>query len=508
MKKLNKKDKNVRGPVSTLIGFIIILCILSFILNKIGFQGYQTIISNGILADTVVKVRNIISTAGIRFLAGDIVTNLRNFEPLALLIISLIGIGIVEKSGFFNILFKPLKRVKFGIIIYLTIFISLLSTIFGEYSYAFLIPFVGVLYKCLDRNPLLGIIIAYLSFTLGFGTGIVLNYNDYSLGLLTQTAARVDVDPDFVYSLTSTFYIKIVSFICISFLLYATIVRFLLPKFPLKAKVEELEFHDSKKGFLCALFAGFLFLLLVIYMILDIQLPGAGILLDKNATTYIAKLFGDHAPFKEGIVIVISAVLMICGFIYGKISGNIKNSNAYSLGLSKDFENVGLLFVLFFFTAELFAILDWTNINVVVASNLIAFLSKLQFSGILLIVVMFIGIVIMSLLIPNTQTKWQIASPVLVPLFMRANIAPNFTQFIFQIADSVGKVFSPIFAYFIMMLAFLQKYNTDERKQITIGGVLKIMLPTILLISLYWILFICLWFLIGFPIGMGTYIAL
>ena len=508
MRKMNKKDKNLRGPVSTLIGFTVLLCILSFILNRIGFQGYQTIISNGVLTDTVVKVKNIASVSGIRFIAGDVVTNLKNFEPLALLIILLIGIGIVEKSGFFNILFKPLRRVKFGIIIYFTIFLSLLSTVFGEYSYVFLIPFIGVLYKVLDRNPLLGIIISYLSLTLGFATGIVLNYNDYSLGLLTQTAARVDVDPDFIYTLTSALYIKLVAFIGISFLLYATITRFLLPKFPLKAKVEEIEYHDSKKAFLCALFSGFVAILFVVYMILDIHLPGAGILLDKNETFYIAKLFGEHAPFKEGIVIIISTILMICGFIYGKVSGNIKNSSEYSLGLSKDFENVGLLFVLFFFTAELFAILEWTNIGVVVASNLISFLSKLQFSGILLILAMFVVIVLMSILIPSTQAKWQIASPVIVPLFMRANIAPNFTQFVFQVADSVGKVFSPIFVYFIMMIAFLQKYNTDERKQITIGGVLKIMLPTILLISLCWILFICLWFLIGFPIGTGTYIAL
>lgn len=508
MRKMNKKDKKLRGPVSTLIGFIVLLCILSFILSKIGFQGYQTVISNGVLADSLVKVKNIISVSGIRFIAGNIVTNLKNFEPLALLVISLIGIGIVEKSGFFNILFKPLRRVKFGIIIYFTILLALLSTVLGEYSYVFLIPFVGVMYKYLDRNPLFGIIIAYLALTLGYGTGIVLNYNDYNLGLLTQTAARVDVDPDFVYSLTSTLYIKLVSFVGMSFLLYATVTRFLLPKFPLKSRVEEVEFNDSKKGMFCALFVALAIILLAIYMILDINLSGAGILLDHNSSTYIAKLFGENAPFREGIVIIISVILMISGFIYGKISGNIKNSNEYSLGLSKDFENVGLLFVLFFFIAELFAILEWTNIGVVVSANLITFLSKLQFSGILLILALFIVIVLMSILIPNTETKWQIASPIIVPLFMRANIAPSFTQFVFQIADAVGKVFSPIFVYFIMMISFLQKYNTDEKKQITIGGALRIMLPTILIISLCWIIFICLWFLVGFPIGPGTYIAL
>ncbi len=508
MRKMSKKEQNLKGPVSTLIAFIVFICIASFVLNKFSFQGYRTMINNGVLTDSLVKVKNILSVAGIRFVVGNVITNFKGFEPLVLLIISLIGIGIVEKSGFLNVLFKPLKRVKFGIIIYFTIFLSLLSTVIGEYSYVFLIPFVGVMYKYLDRNPLLGIIISYLAVTLGYGTGIVMNYNDYSLGLLTQTAATTDVDPNFIYFLTSTLYIKLMSFLGISFLLYATTIRFLLPKFPLKAKIEEEKLIDSKKGIAVSLLVGLLSIVVVIYLILDIQLPGAGILLDHEGSTYITKLFGENAPFREGIVAIISAIFMIFGFVYGKLSGNIKNSSEYSLGLSKNFENLGLLFVLLFFTAELIAILDWTNIGVVVASNLVTFLSKIEFSGILLIIAMFIIIIIMSILIPNTVTKWEITSPVFVPLFMRANIAPNFTQFIFQIADSIGRAVSPIFVYFIIMLSFLQKYNSDERKQISILGVFKIMLPTIIIVSLCWILFICLWFLIGFPIGPNTYIAL
>ena len=38
MKKMRKKKENLSGPVSTIIGFIIIICILSFILNKLGFE--------------------------------------------------------------------------------------------------------------------------------------------------------------------------------------------------------------------------------------------------------------------------------------------------------------------------------------------------------------------------------------------------------------------------------------------------------------------------------------
>lgn len=507
MKKIKNKKENLSGPVSTIIAFIVIVAILSFILNKMGFQGYKTSIVNGVLADSLVNVKNIISSDGIRFIIGNAVTNFKSFEPLVLLIISLIGIGICEKSGFLNVLFSPLKKVKFGVILYLTILISLISTVIGEYSYVFLIPFAGVMYKYLDRNPMLGILITFLSITLGYGTGIIFNYNDYSLGILTQNAATIDVDPNFIFSLTSTIYITIISTIVLSFLLYIVISRFLVPKFAIKTKNDE-ELNDSKKGFALSLLAGISALLVVVYMVIDIDLPGAGLLLDRSADTYIARLFSDEAPFREGIVIIISFLMMILGFVYGKVSGNIKNSSEYSLGLSKNFENLGLLFVLMFFLSQLIAILNWTNIGVVIASNLISFMSHLQFSGVLLIITFIIIVILMSILIPDTFSKWEVLSPVAIPLFMRANITPSFTQFLFKIADAIGKAFSPIFVYFIITIAFLQKYNIDDKKQISVFGVLKLMMPTILMITIFWIIFVSLWFLIGFPVGTGTYTTL
>ena len=504
MKRNKKKKENLRGAVSTILFLIVLVSALSFILKILGFQGYRTSIVNGVLADTLVKTKSIFSEDGIRFVIGNSVTNFMNFQPLVLLIISLIGIGRCEKSGFLKVLFSPLRKIKFGIILYLTIIFSLISSFIGSYSYAFLIPLIAVIYKYLDKNPILGILITFLSITLGYGTGIVFNYDNYNLAVLTEAAAVVDVDPSFSYSLTSTSYIMIVSTIILSFVLYVAITRFLLPKFPLKFKNEE-EFNDTKKGFSLSVIISIISLLLVIYMIMDIDLPFAGILLDKSKDVYIAKLFGEDAPFREGIVVIISFVMMISGFVYGKLSKNIKNSSEYSLGLSKNFENLGLLFVLMFFMSQLISILDWTNIGEVVAANLISFMSNLQFSGILLIVTFMLIVIIMSILIPDTYTKWKLASPIVVPLFMRSNIAPQFTQFVFETADSIGKIISPLFVYFIVTIAFLQKYNVDDKKQINILNTFKLMLPVILIVALFWIVFVSLWFLIGFPIGPGVF---
>ena len=132
-------------------------------------------------------------------------------------------------------------------------------------------------------------------------------------------------------------------------------------------------------------------------------------------------------------------------------------------------------------------------------------MSVLELSGLPLILIFIFVTIIISLFIPTTITKWIIMSPIIIPLFMRANITPDFTQFIFQIADGIGKSFTPLFVYFIIMVAFLQKYNGDEKTKITIFGTLKTMMPTLLLLASLWILIIVGWYIINLPIGIGMY---
>ena len=128
----------------------------------------------------------------------------------------------------------------------------------------------------------------------------------------------------------------------------------------------------------------------------------------------------------------------------------------------------------------------------------------MEFTGIPLIIVMFVLIVLISFLIPDAVTKWQIGAPILVPLFMKANITPDFTQFVFKAADSVGKGITPFFIYFVVMLAFLEKYNDKETNKITVFGTLKLLMPTIVLFAVTWILILIGWFIIGIPIGPET----
>ncbi|MFV0250239.1 MAG: AbgT family transporter [Bacilli bacterium] len=503
-----KKDKKLYGPVFILMSIIIFISILSFIFSIFEIEGYRTVIANGTLVTSLITVKNIISIEGFKFIIGNAVSNFLSFEPLVLLIIALFGIGICERSGFLYAIFSPFKRIKLNIIIFFTLLIGVLSTLLGEYSYIFLIPLIGVIYKYLGKNPILGIIVVFLGITLGYGTGLIFNYNDYLLGNLTQISATLEVDKNYKYSLFSNIYLMWFSTIIFPLIGTLIIDKFLVNKVTRKYAIEEEQLIISKKATEGAIFFGIIYILFVIYLILPINIPFAGILLDNDASRYMEKLLGTSSPFGNGLVIIISLLFVICGYIYGRLSKNIKNGHEFSLGLSKNFENLGFLLVLMFFISQLSAIISWTNIGNVIAVNLIDLLNGMQMSGIILIVIFFILVIIMGILIPGTVEKWELLSPTIIPLFMRANITPGFTQFIFRLADGVSKSLTPVFIYFIIMIGFLEKYNNNEKKQINVFETLKMILPTVIIMAIFWILFICLWYIIGLPIGIGVYSTL
>ncbi|MDD2377678.1 MAG: AbgT family transporter [Bacilli bacterium] len=502
IKRKKEKHNIMLGPVITLILLTIIVIVASTIFSLLGIEGQKTQIVNDALQTSLTTVNNILTKDGLKYVISSTLTNFKLFEPLVLLIISLIALGIGEASGLFKAVFSPLKKARLSLLLFCTLFLGIISTFIGEYSYVLLLPLTGIVYKYADKKPMLGIITVFLGITLGFGAGIIPSYNDYLLGLLTEKAAVINVDKDYQFNLFSNIYIMITSTVILTVLGTMIIKRYLVPKIS-KTEIIEDELVVSKKALYYSNLAFGIILIGVIYMILPSSYS-SGLLLGEGEN-YIVRLWSDGAPFKDGFMYIIVLIMMICGFIYGYVSKNIKNSTEYSVGLSKNFEGIGYLFVLLFFTSQLVGLLEYTNLGEVIAVRLVDFMGTLQFSGIPLIITMFIVIILMSILIPSTIIKWTLASPILVPLFMRSNITPDFTQFIFKVSDGVGRSITPLFIYFIVMLAFLQKYNTNEENKITIFGTLKMMMPSILLLGGLWLLIVIGWYVIGLPLGIGGY---
>ena len=496
---MKKKKSILLGPVITIIILTFAIMIISCVSSFFGIDGEVTKVTSGSLETSVVSIKNILSKEGLRFFFSSPVETFKNFKPLVLLIISLMAVSIGKASGLFKAMFTPLRTLKPGVVTFLTLFVGIVSSFLGEYGFILVMPLIAVIYQYLGKNSMLGILTAFLGVSMGYGAGLVFNYDDYQLGLLTKEAVTVDVDKDYLFNAWSNTYAMAAATFILSIIGTIIIETVLKPKVKESIK-EEDELTISKKGLIWSQIAFVILMLIGIYTIIP-GLPGSGLLLDNTKVSYVEQLLGEKAPFQDAFGFIFLIIMMICSGIYGAISKNLKNTNDFSVGLSKEFDNLGYIFILLFFSSLMISILNWTNIGTVFGSWLISFMSNLEFTGIPLIITMFIIIILMSLLIPDTITKWQIASPILIPLFMKANITPDFTQFIFKAADSVGKGITPFFVYFIIMLAFLEKYNNKETNKITVFGTLNLLRPTVLIFMVVWLLIVVGWFIMGLPLG-------
>ena len=96
------KKKRKTTPIMTFIIFSIITIILSGFLHLLNVQAEYSTVNKvtGDLVNNVVEVKNLFSVSGIKHIITSAVSDFVNFAPLSTLIIILIGIGVLEKSGF------------------------------------------------------------------------------------------------------------------------------------------------------------------------------------------------------------------------------------------------------------------------------------------------------------------------------------------------------------------------------------------------------------------------
>ena len=91
----------------------------------------------------------------------------------------------------------------------------------------------------------------------------------------------------------------------------------------LKQNDEIIESRQAKKY---SLIAFGIIVLLIAYAIIP-GLPWSGWLLNTSEEQYIAQLFGYDSPFRNAFVFIIALIFIVCGYIYGKASKNIKDNN-------------------------------------------------------------------------------------------------------------------------------------------------------------------------------------
>ena len=111
-------------------------------------------------------------------------------------------------------------------------------------------------------------------------------------------------------------------------------------------------------------------------------------------------------------------------------------------------------------------------------------------------------ILLISILLPDSMSKWKIIAPIIIPLLMRANMSASFAQFIFTVSDGLGKSLSILFPYTAILFGLIYKYT--DSGDFGFIKVYKLISPLIILFTIVWIVIIITWYVVGIPIGIGV----
>ncbi len=504
------KEKITLNPIMTFLILTLLTILISGLLSWLGVQSsYNKINANtGEYENVLVTVTSLLNLSGLKYIFSNTLNNFISFTPLSSLIIILIGIGIMEKSGFLKTAFTLLtKYIPKYTVTFVVALLGILLSIAGNISYVVLIPLSALLFKYGKRNPLLGIITAFAGLTCGAGISVLLTAVDSSL--LTQTILGAHVlDANYNITVWAFIFIMSVATIAIAFLItYVTekITTSKLEKY--EFNTEEVEIDKGElKGLIIALGAGLIYLLIFIYNIIP-GLPLSGALLDNSKLLYIDKLFSSSSFFSMGFVFIITILFIVLGLFYGIGAKTIKNNHDFCNFLGHSLDNVGKVIVLMFIASLFISVFEKTNIGILITSVFANAIGATKFTGIPLIFLLFVTGAIATLFLPSSESKWLILAGVTVPVLMNAGLTPAFGQTIFRFSESFTLGLTPLFAYFIVYLAFLENYNQDH-KPINLAKSIKYLTPYSLLTGLVLLVLLIGWFLIGLPIGIGSYAVL
>ena len=512
MKKHRSKERIGLHPVMVLLLLCFITIIASGILSFFNVQATYNRVSTltGEYVVTTEAVTSLFNLSGLKYIFTTTVSNFSNFVVLSHLIIILLGIGVMVKSGFLKTVITMLtKKAKKTSVTYVWVLICILASIMGDLAYIIFIPLGALLFLYGKRNPFLGIVTTFASLTCGSALSIFLTSIDSSLLNYTLINAYI-FDSNYTISSFGYILIMIVSIVLLSLIISNITENYMAKKMP-KYEFDEVEVEDElvitkkkMRGLLYSLSAGAVYLLIFIYNIIP-GLPFSGKLLDYSQQLYIDKLFSYDSFFSNGFVFIVAVLFVILGLFYGIGAKTIKNNKEFIDSLGYSLNGIGKVLVMIFAAATFINIFKESNIGNVLAAALANLINNSNFSGFPISILLFLVSIVTTLFLPSPINGWAVLSSV-VPTLMQAGVSPEFSQLIYRFGNAVAIGLTPIFAYFIVYMAFLGNYNQSD-KPITLKDAISYQLPYALLTGALFLAILMVWYIVGMPLGVGTSVA-
>ena len=448
------------------------------------------------------KVKGLLTGDGVRYLFTSFVSNFRNFAPVAIILVVMIGVGLAEAAGLIGALIRKLVGVSSkSSLTFIIVLLGILSSIASDAGYLVLIPLGAVAFLSVGRHPLAGMAAAFAGVAAGFGVNVLITPLDAVLTEITNDAAgaanagqHIDIAANLYFGIGSTIFVSIVLTIITTKFVEGRLGTWDPSEGQevLEATAEpEVPPEAESRGLR---YAGLATLAIIAAITLLTAIPGAPL---QNPET--GSIIGD-SPFMDSLIVIIMLIFLGAGLAYGRGAGTITTTDEILNTITKSWSGLASLLFLFLLIAQFIAYFNFSGIPNVAAVKLGDWLEGLDLGAVWLLIGLIIVTAIINLIIPAAIAKWALLAPIFIPLFLRLGIAPQTALAAYRVGDSPSNVITPLMAYFPLIVIFAQRYQ----KSSGIGTVVAMMIPYVVILSVLWTLFFVAWYLLGIPLGPGA----
>jgi aminobenzoyl-glutamate transport protein len=444
-----------------------------------------------------IQVQSQLTGAAIATFLARMVTTFTSFHPLGVVLVSLLGVGIAEHTGFINAGLKSLLSVTSArLLTPVVVGVGILSHVAADAGYVLVIPLGGVTFYAAGRHPLAGIAAAFAGVSGGFSATFIPSSLDPLLAGLTQTAAGL-LDPSRTVNPLANYYFTTASAALIILLGWFVADRIVEPRvkrlaidgdLSKAATLQELG-PAERRGLrvaLLALFAGLAALLAACW-------PATSPLRAPNGS-----LTDAAAPLMLAIVPLIFLFFMIPGVVYGYAAGTVKSHRDIVQGMSKAMSSMGYYIVLAFFVSLFIYAFGQSNLGALFALKGAAVLQSLGMPAQITILGIIVLTTMVNLFIGSASAKWALLAPIFVPMLMQLGLSPELTQAAYRVGDSSTNIITPLMPYFPLVVVYCQRYV----KGTGIGTLVSMMLPFSLTFLAGWTVFLLIYWALGIPLGL------
>ncbi|MGF1700445.1 AbgT family transporter [Photobacterium makurazakiensis] len=447
--------------------------------------------------EQIVAIRSLLSWEGVNYLVTHTVSNFTGFRPLGVVIVLMLSLGLIKQTGLAEATIKRmLSRVSARWITPAVVITSIMGNLVSDAAVFLIPPLAALMFKTVGRNPLVGIIVSFVSIFAGFTANVFIAGTDLLLsGISTEVVQGIR--PDYEVSVLANWFFMCASVPFITFIITVITNKFTEPKMkqlsyegdgshnsdPISVELTEIERRALRKTGLVAL--GF------IAIVAMLVLPESSGL--RNASGGLLP-----SPFMKGLVPILMLFFTLCGITYGVCIGSIKHASDIPALMGAAIRDMSGFIVIVFMVAQFIAVFNWSNLAIVGAVNGAEWLMNIHMPALVALGCFILLAAVINLFIYSGSAQWALMAPIFLPMLMLMGLEPEAIQAAYRIADSSTNVISPINPYLPLILTFIHTYNP----RFTIGNLLTAALPYSVAILSGWMLLYFAWYGVGLPFGI------